>query len=91
MEEKTGLSRALKQGDAVILSSGANATVRRSYPAGYSGEVAILLDGAEEHEQADTLVLPDTASPVAPAGLGDPILAQSDTGENRAPSRRMGD
>ena len=52
MESTIGLSRALTAGESVILSSGSTATVRKSYPAGYDGDVEILLDGAEEKELA---------------------------------------
>ncbi len=53
-----GLARALNAGDSVILKTGATATVRRSYPAGYTGEVEIDLDGSEETERVDGLTLP---------------------------------
>lgn len=89
MESTSGLKRALTEGDAVILASGATATVRRSYSAGYSGDVAILLDGAEENERASALTLPDAEPPDAGPELGDATWAQSDMGENRAASRRM--
>ena len=59
MQDDRGLKRALNPGDEVILRTGATATVRGSYPAGYTGEVAILLDDAEETELADALTLPD--------------------------------
>ena len=52
------LKRALAEGEAVILSTGATATTRRAYPAGYSGEIEILLDGAEETERVAGLELP---------------------------------
>ena len=48
MENDSGLKRALEPGDEVILSTGATATVRGSYPQGYTGNVAILLGDAEE-------------------------------------------
>jgi hypothetical protein len=59
MESKFALERPLVAGESVILSSGSTATVRRSYPAGYAGEVEILLDGAEEKERLGGLTLHD--------------------------------
>ncbi|MFY9665790.1 MAG: hypothetical protein WAL67_17265 [Candidatus Cybelea sp.] len=53
----------------MILSSGATASVRRSYAAGYTGDVEILLDGQEETERASGLTLLDGAPPkVGPEG-----------------------
>lgn len=89
MEDSIGLKRALAKGDSVILSTGATATARHLYPAGYSGDVEILLDGAEESERASALTLPDAEPPDAGPDLGDVTAAQSDMGDNRAPSRRM--
>ena len=63
MESTIGLSRALPAGESVILSSGSTATVRESYPAGYDGDVEILLDGAEEKELAGNLTLVDAGPP----------------------------
>jgi hypothetical protein len=91
-EDNDQLTRALSEGDEVILSTGATATVRRSYPKGYSGEVDILLDGNEEIERVSGLTLP--AEPPLQVGpeLGDTTAAlQAETGEARAPSRRMKD
>lgn len=90
-DSNAGLPRALNKGDSVILSTGATATVRRSYPAGYNGDVDILLDGVEETDRADALTLPDTEPPVADPQLGDVSGAQNDMGETRGPSRRMED
>lgn len=91
MERDNGLSRALDEGDAVILSTGATATVRRCYPKGYSGDVEILLDGAEESERASGLTLPDEPLQISPE-LGDANAAQqAELGEVRGPSRRMED
>jgi hypothetical protein len=61
MESKFALARPLVAGESVILSSGSTATVRRSYPAGYAGDVEILLDGAKEKERVDGLTLHDEA------------------------------
>jgi hypothetical protein len=92
MEDSSGLQRDLKEGEAVILSTGATATARRSYPAGYIGDVDILLDGRGEKERADGLVLPDQSfSPLGGSELGDATAAQNDSGQNRAPSRKMED
>jgi hypothetical protein len=58
-ESSGALSRQVGKGDPVILSSGATASFRRSYPKGYSGSVEILLDGAEEIENTSALTLPE--------------------------------
>ena len=63
MESKFGLERPLVAGESVILSSGSTATVRRSYPAGYAGDVEILLDGAQEKERVEGLTLTATNEP----------------------------
>lgn len=88
-----GLSRALAEGDPVILSTGATATVTESYHAGYTGVVKILLDGTEESEQADQLTLQefDTVVPEADPRTGHARKAQSNMGETRGPSLRMED
>lgn len=92
MEDTVGLKRALKAGDEVILSTGATATVRGSYPQGYTGEVAILLNDAEEMERVSGLTLPDEAPIEVAPELGDTTAAQqADSGKARAPSRRMED
>jgi hypothetical protein len=90
-DRSAGLPRALNEGDSVILSTGATATVRRSYPAGYDGDVEILLDGAKESDRADALTLPDTQLPLEDPALGDVSVARNDVGETRGPSRRMED
>ena len=90
MEDELVLKRGLNKGDSVILSTGATAAVRRSYPAGYAGEVEILLDGAEESERVSGLTLPTEESLNVGSELGDPAEAQQ-FGETRAPSRRMED
>ncbi len=90
MQDVTGLKRAITKGDPVILSSGATAIVRRSYPAGYGGDVEILLDGAEESERVSGLTLVDDEPPQVGPELGDPTAAQEgEMGESRAPSREM--
>lgn len=88
MENTTGLPRALTAGESVILSSGSTATTQRSYPAGYDGEVEILLDGAEERERACDLTLIQNAFD-AQTELGDANVAQQQMGESRAPSREL--
>jgi hypothetical protein len=89
MESTIGLSRALSAGESVILSSGSTATVRKSYPAGYDGDVEILLDGAEERELARNLTLVDEEPSDPGPALGDAVAAQREMGEARAPSREM--
>lgn len=90
MQEDFGLKRALQEGDAVILSTGASATARRSYPKGYIGEIEIVLDGNEETERTSGLTLPDEEPLQVGPELDDSVVAQqAETGEARAPSRRM--
>lgn len=89
MESTIGLPRALTAGESVILSSGSTATVRESYPAGYDGDVEILLDGAEERELASNLTLVDAGASDPRPALGDAAAAPRDTGETRAPGREM--
>jgi hypothetical protein len=92
MEDNAGLERSLSPGDEVILSTGATATVRGSYPQGYAGDVAILLDDAEECERASGLTLPNKPTIEVRPELGGPTAAQqADSGKTRAPSRRMED
>jgi hypothetical protein len=92
MENDSGLKRALEPGDEVILSTGATATVRGSYPQGYTGDVVILLGDAEETERAIGLTLPDNPPIEVRPELADITAAQqSEMGEIRAPSRRMED
>ncbi|MGA9274167.1 MAG: hypothetical protein WBV40_07610 [Candidatus Cybelea sp.] len=92
MENDSGLKRALEPGDEVILSTGATATVRGSYPQGYTGNVAILLGDAEETERASGLTLPDNPPIEIGPELGDVTAAQqTEIAEIRAPSRRMED
>ncbi|MDQ2866789.1 MAG: hypothetical protein M3R51_11255 [Candidatus Eremiobacteraeota bacterium] len=55
-----GLTRSLRPGDCVILSTGATGVVRESYPQGYVGEVSIDLDGSQMTELSKTLVIPDS-------------------------------
>ncbi len=87
------MEHALTEGDYVILSTGAIATVRRSYPAGYSGLVDILLDGAEESERSEALTLPETDIHVTEPDAGPAVItAESDErGETRGQSVRMED
>ncbi len=91
MEDEVGLRRSLTKGDTVILSTGSTAVVKRSYPAGYSGDVEILLDGVDEKERASGLTLPESEPPKVGPELGDSTVAQSDEVKTRAPSRRMED
>lgn len=92
MENDSGLKRALEPGDEVILSTGATATVRGSYPRGYTGDVVILLGDAEETERASGLTLPDNPPLEVGPELGDITAAQqTEMSEIRAPSRRMED
>ncbi len=87
------MEHALTEGDYVILSTGAIATVRRSYPAGYSGLVDILLDGSEESERSEALTLPETSIQVTePETAPAVIRTESDErGETRGQSVRMED
>ncbi len=92
MEDDNGLKRNLREGEAVILSTGATATVRGSYSAGYTGDVDIVLDGRDEKERASGLTLPDESFP-PPVDLeaADAISEREDIGRNRARSREMKD
>jgi hypothetical protein len=83
------LSREVGAGDPVILSSGATASFRQSYPKGYTGIVEILLDGAEETENTSSLLLPDHY-PAAETAGAEPRGSQPQGGA-RAPSLRMED
>lgn len=90
MENDTGLKDALSDGDAVILSSGALAMIRGSYPKGYRGDVRIALDGVEESERASALTAtrwPVSEGVTAAENEG----SGSEMGQTRAPSRRMED
>jgi hypothetical protein len=93
MDNDAGLREALNEGDAVVLSTGATATVRGSYPKGYCGDVRILLGDVEELERADGFLvthpqpMPDNDDVVENAGAEMP----SDSGLVRAPNRRMQD
>jgi hypothetical protein len=89
VEEEASLKRPLSEGESVILSTGATAIVRRSYPAGYSGDVEIMLDGQAELERAGRLTLSEPDLPDPGPDLGDATVAQDEMGETRAPSRRM--
>ncbi len=87
------MERALSEGDYVILTSGAIATVRRCYPAGYSGPVEILLDGAEESESSDGLTLPEMDVRATKPDVG-PAAKRADDrsgGEVRGHGLRMQD
>jgi hypothetical protein len=83
------LAREVGAGDRVILSSGATARFRRSYPKGYAGIVEISLDGAEETENTSSLILPDQY-PAAETVDEEPQGSQPQSGA-RAPSLRMED
>jgi hypothetical protein len=83
------LSREVGAGDPVILSSGATASFRRSYPKGYTGIVEILLDGAEETENTSSLILPDHYQAVQTEDV-EPHESEPMSGA-RAPSLRMED
>jgi hypothetical protein len=92
MEKRTGLTCNLVKGDAVILSTGATASVRRSYLAGYTGDVEILLDGKQETERASGLTLLDEVAPKVGSNEGEADAPHPvEIGETRAPSHRMED
>lgn len=92
MEQDAGLKRALTPGDEVILTTGATAIVRGSYPQGYAGAVAIRLYGADELERASALTLPGKPPSAIGPEPNDSTDAQAvETGNTRAPSRRMED
>ena len=91
-EDTSGLSRALTQGDRVIMSSGATAIALAAYPANYTGNVRLLLDGQEVTDEAESLVLPDTDDGQETLGESEsPIIGEGDGGEVRGRSHRMED
>jgi hypothetical protein len=90
-EDAHGLSRALSQGDRVIMSSGATATARSSYPVGYTDEVDMLLDGEEVTDEAESLVLPNPDLHVVPSESERPTATKDNGGEVRGRSHRMED
>jgi len=90
-EDVHGLSRALSKGDRVIMSSGATATARSSYPVGYTGEVDMLLDGEEVTDEAESLVLPNPDLHVTPSESESPTATKDNGGEVRGRSHRMED
>jgi hypothetical protein len=90
-ENTSGLSRTLSKGDSVIMSSGATAIARSSYPAGYTGDVDLLLDGEEVSDEAESLVLPSTDLDVTRSEPGSSIITEDHSGEVRGRSRRMED
>lgn len=89
------LARALEPGDEVILSTGAVAVVRKSYPKGYRGRVEFELDGRVESDEVESLTLEDVAEPPetkSSTEAPETGLAQEDEASNaRAPSVRMED
>lgn len=93
MDNEAGLDESLNDGDAVVLSTGATATVRGSYPKGYRGDVKILLGGVEESEHTDGFLvthpqpMPETFDDSENAAAEMP----TDSGLVRAPERRMRD
>ncbi len=91
MDGDAGLAQALVDGDAVILSTGATATVRGSYPQGYRGDVRIVLNGVEELERADALVVAHWPPNEPSAADGAAIESSTESALTRAPSRRMQD
>ncbi|HET6275026.1 MAG TPA: hypothetical protein VFE16_03710 [Candidatus Cybelea sp.] len=87
------LPRALEPGDEVILSTGAVAVVRKSYPKGYRGQVEFELDGRLESDDVGSLTLQDAAQPQDAAALGtsDRDDREGEESNVRAPSTRMED
>jgi hypothetical protein len=89
LEHLGSFSREVHEGDPVILSSGATASFRRSYPKGYSGIAEILLDGAEEIQNTSSLTLPDYDQAAVDV---DDVPRESEPQDGvRAPSLRMED
>jgi hypothetical protein len=91
-ENTSGLSRALTKGDRVIMSNGATATALAAYPANYTGNVRLSLDGQEVADEAESLVLPgsdDVEETLAESE--NPIVSEGDGGEVRGRSHRMED
>lgn len=91
-EDTSGLSRALTQGDRVIMSSGATAIALAAYPANYTGNVRLLLDGQEVTDEAESLVLPDSDDVEETLGESQSsVVSEDDGGEVRGRSHRMED
>jgi hypothetical protein len=86
-----GLLRDVAAGDPVILSSGATAQFRQSYAKGYSGLVEILLDGAAETEDTESLILPQREIVVSLPSDREERPSQPSESGARAPSVRMED
>jgi|HubBroStandDraft_3_1064219.scaffolds.fasta_scaffold2287741_1 hypothetical protein len=93
MDDTAGLSEALNDGDAVVLSTGANATVRGAYPKGHRGDVRIVLDGVEQVERADGFLILHPQPMPATGGASEHAVGKPpiDEGRVRAPDRRMQD
>jgi hypothetical protein len=91
--DDSGLPRGLDEGDYVILSSGAIATARRSYPRGYSGILDLLLDGAEISDTTAAITLPSDGAAVETPDSGRVAVddASAGHGESRGTSLRMED
>jgi hypothetical protein len=91
-ENTSGLSRAITKGDCVIMSSGATAIALAAYPANYTGNVRLLLDGQEVADEAESLVLPDTDDAEETLQKSEsPVAGEGDGGEVRGRSHRMED
>lgn len=91
-ENTSGLSRAITKGDRVIMSSGATAIALAAYPANYTGNVRLLLDGQEVADEAESLVLPDTDdAQETQRESQNPVASEGDGGEVRGRSHRMED
>jgi inorganic pyrophosphatase len=91
-EDTSGLSRALVKGGRVIMSNGATAIALAAYPANYTGNVRLLLDGQEVADEAESLVLPGSEDGRETIGESEsPIAGGGDGGEARGRSHRMED
>lgn len=93
-ENAKGLPAAVRAGDEVILSTGAVARATGDYEAGYSGLVALALDGQEMSERAESITLhasgaPNTGSQDSPSPEASPAGEENDG--IRESSKRMRD
>ncbi len=90
---ETGFNRSVCRGDYVILATGAIGTAQDDYAAGYTGAVAITIDGQSMIELATSLTLPDTVMQGEVEDSAEPFeraANQLETG-SKEPGRRLQD
>jgi hypothetical protein len=90
-DSNEGFERPVNRGDYIILSTGAIATARHAYPAGYRGVVEMLLDGAEVADEVSSLTLPEENATVTQSSPREVTIDGGEGGEVRGRSVRMED